>query len=546
MWIEICPKTSLLNDPTYYPPALFGQLLDATGGKPIKLLAMRDPAPSENDNAGNKQAPKSPGTGRVALFLEIDDALAGIMLDYAKNLLNADAFETSPPPADFKLRAELTMEKACAYPITHLTRTWIDRNVPSSQNQLPLPIPADQPLTAVVNLGTAIEIVAKNSKYASAEVASKVKKLQKKGKIEEGLPIPGDKFATEIGDSIFGTESKKPGRGLEPARDKKLEVASEKLIANLFECNVFVYGNDKQAIEATIMSLPRTSLNGLKLYKIENLEPNPPLPLAAAGAALRRLGKSIGGCRTRHRADGRAPARDGKTATGTATATATAITTATTTGAGASSTASNTGKNADADAGSNTGAGAAGNAQPLPVLLEASGLVDAAASRYSPPQESERRRPEETEGKNGTSWTPLRQPKRHLFAKNRNYVLTYFIPAAAAVALAIHALTLSPSDALRRTIDGVASGTVPATHLLAFFLPELTAIVAAGAVAAALALLVKTYKPIVLSEFEIAALFSFPSAAIPTRKAFAATRFDSDLPQKAAQGGAPACSKEVP
>ena len=453
MWIELLPNPTIMNDPTYFPPKYFAQLFASLGETTFRLFIERD------------------GEGKtIRLLMELDDSIAPSAVEYARTLLKADINQCAPPVLDYKYRLEATLSKSCAFPISHITRQWIDRYAPSSQNQMHLPVPADSLFTSILTRGTAVEVIAKASQRAASEVSTQVTKLQRGKKMKDGLPIPGGDLIERAGGVIFnGGATRSSTKYVEPAKDKKLDAASEKVLSKTFECNVFVYGNSKEDAENTLSSFVSTSMNTLKSRTLKHANKEKPSLVPP----------------------------DANTATGTDTGTGEGATKSAVEGTGAEA-----GSGADAGAGADTT-----DAGTSPSLVFKT-ISDASLSEPGDGLEGQR------QGRKGERksppWSFNEKVLGHWVARHKAQIQKY-VPAAIVLGTTIvHFRLLSEAGTPLALLirQGVDVWT---------FAPELAACGAAGAFLALFSVLVKGYKTVGLSEYELASIFSFPSPGIPIK-----------------------------
>jgi hypothetical protein len=207
MWLEILPNTTILNDPLYFSPKYFSQLFSIIPSN-FRLFIERDEEYC------------------IRLLIEIDDKIALPFAEYISTLLKASVHKAKPPNLKYRYRLEATLARHCSYPISkNFSNELIQTNVYPS-------IPSDSLMTSILTLGTAIEIFAIPSERVSKEISYYLSKLKNKN-------------------------------------SKKIEVIHEKSLSRLFECNIFIYGNTKEAIKATLAAFSKTSMNYLIEYSIK-------------------------------------------------------------------------------------------------------------------------------------------------------------------------------------------------------------------------------------------------------------------------------------
>ncbi len=207
MWLEILPNTTILNDPSYFSPKYFSQLFSIIPSK-FRLFIERDEE------------------YYIRLLIEIDDNIAMPFSEYISTLLKATVHKSKPPNLKYQYRLEATLARHCSYPISkNFSNELIQMNIYPS-------IPSDSLMTSILTLGTAIEIIAIPSEKISKEISFYLSKLKNKN-------------------------------------SKKIEIIYEKSISRLFECNIFIYGNTKEAIRATLSAFSKTSMNYLTEYSIK-------------------------------------------------------------------------------------------------------------------------------------------------------------------------------------------------------------------------------------------------------------------------------------
>jgi hypothetical protein len=207
MWLEILPNTTILNDPLYFSPKYFSQLFSIIPTK-FRLFIERDEEYC------------------IRLLIEIDDNFALPFAEYASTLLKASVHKTKPPNLKYRYRLEATLANHFSYPISKSFSESLNQT-----NMYPL-IPSDSLMTSILTLGTAVEIFASPSEKISREISSYLSKLKN-------------------------------------INSKKIEMIYEKSLSRLFKCNIFIYGNTKEAIRATLASFSKTSMNYLIEYSIK-------------------------------------------------------------------------------------------------------------------------------------------------------------------------------------------------------------------------------------------------------------------------------------
>lgn len=148
--------------------------------------------------------------GIVRFLIEVDDSIAIPLSEYLSVLLKCSVREVLPPKLNYRYRLEATMARHYSFPIS---KKW-----PEDQQCTFHPIPADFIISSILTLGTAIEIISR--------------------------PKNDLKFV-------------------------KSRATMEKPMSRAFECNVFIYGNKKESLRATLQSFPKTSKNWLVEYKIK-------------------------------------------------------------------------------------------------------------------------------------------------------------------------------------------------------------------------------------------------------------------------------------
>lgn len=109
------------------------------------------------------------------------------------------------------------------------------------------------------------------------------------------------------------------------------------------------------------------------------------------------------------------------------------------------------------------------------------------------------------------------KPSSHFIAKHRKGIFKIASGAIALAAALLHVRTLTEAGmtlpALLRNPTPLLDPSSPAS-LASFFLPEIAASSAIIALGAALFVLVKAYRTVGLSEYELASIFSFPSPSL--------------------------------
>lgn len=149
--------------------------------------------------------------GIVRFLIEVDDNIAPSLSEYLSMLLKCSVRESNPPKLDYKYRLEATMARHYSFPIS---KKWPE----DQQCIFHPPIPVDSIISSILTLGTAVEIISK--------------------------PKNNLKFI-------------------------KSKATIEKSLSRTFECNIFIYGNKKESLRATLQSFPKTSKNWFIEYKIK-------------------------------------------------------------------------------------------------------------------------------------------------------------------------------------------------------------------------------------------------------------------------------------
>lgn len=147
--------------------------------------------------------------GAIRFLIEVNDEMANPLSEYLSILLKCSVRESDPPKLNYIYRLEATMARHYGLPIS---KKW-----PDDQQFNFHPIPVDSIISSILTLGTAVEIISK------------------------------------------------------PKNDLKFirKVAKEKQLSRIFECNIFIYGNRKESLRATLQSFPKTSRNWLIEYKVK-------------------------------------------------------------------------------------------------------------------------------------------------------------------------------------------------------------------------------------------------------------------------------------
>ena len=481
MWIELLPNPTVMNDPTYFPPKYFAQLFTSLGETQFRLFIER--ASAEAIGGDNTTEPTAAGSA-VRLLMELDDSIAPSAVEYARTLLKADVNRCEPPVLNYRYRLEATLAKPCAFPISYVTRQWIDRYAPSSQSQMHAPVPADSLFTSILTRGTAVEIVARASQRAAREVSSYVAKMQRGRKMKEGLPIPGGDLIDRAGGLIYdGGTAKQTTKYAEPAKDKKLDTASEKVLSTVFECNVFVYGDSEEDVKLTLSSFVNTSMNSLRTHSIKRIR------APSAVVETKKAGDNGGSSAGEERTSNGDENGDGR---------------------------SNSNSNGNGKDTSNANSGSEGG--------------DAGAEK----QEEDEDKEEEEEitfsdisegclghadaGKQGKSsfWKFRERVSEHWIGRHRMQLLKY-VPAGTVLGTALVHMRLLLNE-------GVTLAAIIRQGLdVRVFAPEIAACGAAAALAALL-LVMKDYRTVGLSEYELASVFSFPSPGVPVRTSVSAQK----------------------
>jgi hypothetical protein len=504
MWVELLPNPTVMNDPTYFPPKYFAQLFTSLGETQFRLFISAEAIGGDNAAAGSA----------VRLLMELDDSIAPSAVEYARTLLKADVNQCEPPALNYKYRLEATLAKPCAFPISYVTRQWIDRYAPSSQSQMHAPVPADSLFTTILTRGTAVEIIARASQRAAREVSSYVAKMQRGRKMKEGLPIPGGDLIDRAGGLIYdGGTAKQTTKYAEPAKDKKLDAASEKVLSTVFECNVFVYGDSEEDVKLTLSSFVNTSMNSLRTHSIKRIRaPSTVVETKKAGG---NGGSSAGEDRTSNQdenGDGRSNSNIN----------------------------SNSNDNDNSKSNSNIGseggdAGAEEQEEDEDKQKEEDGEKE--EEDEDDEGEAEEGKEEEKEedeitfsdisegclgqadaGKQGKSsfWKFRERVSGHWIGRHRMQLLKY-VPAGTVLGTALVHVRLLLNE-------GISLAAIVRQGLDArVFAPEIAACGAAAALAALL-LVMKDYRTVGLSEYELASVFSFPSPGIPVRTSVSAQK----------------------
>ncbi|MCS7098216.1 MAG: hypothetical protein NZ922_04495 [Candidatus Methanomethyliaceae archaeon] len=149
-------------------------------------------------------------SGVVRFLMEVNDEIALSISEYISTLLKCSIHQCDPPMLNYKYRLEAMMAKHYRFPIT---KKWSE----DQQWIFHPPIPADSIISSILALGTAVEIISKPKNNLSG-------------------------------------------------------VIDEKSLSRIFECNIYIYGNRKEWVRATLSSFPKTSKNWLVEYKIKKQE----------------------------------------------------------------------------------------------------------------------------------------------------------------------------------------------------------------------------------------------------------------------------------
>jgi hypothetical protein len=516
MWVELLPNPTVMNDPTYFPPKYFAQLFTSLGETQFRLFIS-----AEAIGGDNAAEPTAAGSA-VRLLMELDDSIAPSAVEYARTLLKADVNQCEPPALNYKYRLEATLAKPCAFPISYVTRQWIDRYAPSSQSQMHAPVPADSLFTSILTRGTAVEIVARASQRAAREVSSYVAKMQRGKKMKEGLPIPGGDLIDRAGDLIYdGGAAKQTTKYVEPAKDKKLDAASEKVLSTIFECNVFVYGDSEEDVKLTLSSFVNTSMNSLRTHSIKRIRA--PSTVVETKKAGDNRGNSAGEERTSNEdenGDGRSKSNsNGKD----------------------NDNSNDNGKdNSKSKDNSNIGSeGGYAGAEKQEGKEDKEKEEDGAKEEEDEDDEGEAGEGKEEEeaedeitfsdisegclghadaGKRGKSplWKFRERVSGHWIGRHRMQLLKY-VPAGTVLGTALVHMRLLLNEGI--TLAAIIRQGLDAR----VFAPEIAACGAAAALAALL-LVIKDYRTVGLSEYELASIFSFPSPGIPVRTSVSAQK----------------------
>lgn len=461
-WLLLSPNQTVLNNPTYFPPRYFAPFISYLGSvqENFRLFVSRE-----------------------GLMVEVEDHAAPSVIEYAKALLKADAQRVRPPALNYVYRLEATLSKPCALPISYLNRSYIDRAAPASPNQMHLPVPADAVFSAVMERGTAVEVIGRQSQKAQEEVNAYIVRLQRRKKVKEGVPVPGGEIIDQAGAAVFGYGTEKSeARHIEPVKDRKLDAASEKATSKVFECNIFVYGDTEEDVNATLSAMPSSPMNSLKIYSVKRLK-------------RKEEGSGTGSGRS---AQGSAPYDNGS---------------------GTANSGSGMGNAGSAPSGGGEGAPPpiyqTTPSDPEDFVLEditdaareartGSGGAGAGAGAVTGAVESR--------GAGGWGWKFARFPSGHFVARHRSSILKYAAAAAVLSALVLHLQEMAQSGIYLQSL--IRDPSPALSSPLTFFLPEIaTAIAVFGAFAVIFAM-TRQYRRVGLSEFELASIFSFPSPSL--------------------------------
>lgn len=482
MWVELLPNPTVMNDPTYFPPKYFAQLFTSLGETQFRLFVER--ASAEAIGGDSTTEPTAAGSA-VRLLMELDDSIAPSAVEYARTLLKADVNRCEPPALNYRYRLEATLARPCAFPISYVTRQWIDRYAPSSQSQMHAPVPADSLFTSILTRGTAVEIVARASQRAAREVSSYVAKMQRGKKMKEGLPIPGGDLIDRAGGLIYdGGTAKQSTRYVEPAKDKKLDAASEKVLSTVFECNVFVYGDSEEDVKLTLSSFVNTSMNSLRTHSIKRIRA--PSTVVETKKAGDNGGSSAGEDRTSNESEN----GDGRNNSNSN---------------GKDNDNSNDNGKDNSNIGSEGGDAGAEKQEGKEEEITFSDISEGCLGHADA-------------GKQGKSsfWKFRERVSGHWIGRHRMQLLKY-VPAGTVLGTALVHVRLLLNE-------GVTLAAIIRQGLdVRVFAPEIAACGAAAALAALL-LVMKDYRTVGLSEYELASVFSFPSPGIPVRTSVSAQK----------------------
>jgi len=308
------------------------------------------------------------------------------------------------------------------------------------------------------------------------------------------------------GDLIYdGGAAKQTTKYVEPAKDKKLDAASEKVLSTVFECNVFVYGDSEEDVKLTLSSFVNTSMNSLRTHSIKCIRA--PSTVVETKKAGDNGGNSAGEERTSNEDEN----RGGRSK-------------------------SNGNDNDNDNSGSEGGdAGAEKEEKDEDKEKEEDGEKEE-EDEDDEGEAGEGKEEEEAEdeitfsdisegclghadaGKQGKSplWKFRERVSGHWIGRHRMQLLKY-VPAGTVLGTALVHMRLLLNE-------GVTLAAIVRQGLdMRVFAPEIAACGAAAALAALL-LVMKDYRTVGLSEYELASIFSFPSPGIPVRTSVSAQK----------------------
>jgi hypothetical protein len=268
-WVEVRPLIASKMETANFTSVFFTPVLDTLHnlGKPFRFFVV-----APRDNGGDGCGGDGCGGERalVRFFFQFSDEQTRVqMSNVIRTLLDVEVVGgANPPKHQYRFCVDLELAKNYALPV-----------VLSGQRQELVVNLVDRLTASMAGLGVCVEVVAKADPNAALGIQKFVyDKLSHKSSLSGVSALVLDPLADLVGAGIGkdpqGESSTvaKSGRsgqnkGVDPWSRELVKNAELKLASNLFTCQILVFGNSLQSVQAVKKALPVAPTNRFKTSK---------------------------------------------------------------------------------------------------------------------------------------------------------------------------------------------------------------------------------------------------------------------------------------
>jgi len=263
-WVEVRPLITSKLETSHFTPIFFTPVLDTLHnlGKPFRFFVV---APRDNggDGGGGERA-------LVRFFFQFSDEQTRVqMSNVMRTLLDVEVVGgANPPKHQYRFCVDLELAKNYALPV-----------VLSGQRQELVVNLVDRLTASMAGLGVCVEVVAKADPNAALGIQKFVyDKLSHKSSSSGVSALFLDPLADLVGAGIgkdpqgeLSTVAKSgrsgQNKGVDPWSRELVKNAELKFASNLFTCQILVFGNSLQSVQAVKKALPAAPTNRFKTSK---------------------------------------------------------------------------------------------------------------------------------------------------------------------------------------------------------------------------------------------------------------------------------------